>query len=53
MLAWLGANWQNLIMAVQLLLACLVFIFTVFVKGDQPEKFFKQVGDFLEKFSKK
>lgn len=49
---WLGENWQNLVAGVAGLMAALTALF-LFIPGEQPEKTFKAIGDFLEKFSAK
>ena len=51
-MAWLVDNWQNIITAATALLTGLTAVFLL-VPGEQPEKTFKAIAGFLEKFSKK
>lgn len=51
-LNWVMANWQNVLVAVNAVLASLIALF-LFIPGDQPEKFLQSCVDFLAKFSKK
>ena len=51
-ISWIGANYQLLLSSLVLVLGGLTGIFML-IPGDQPEKAFKSVAAFLEKFSKK
>lgn len=52
LIAFLAANWLQLLAALHALLLALVAFFLL-IPGDQPEKAIKGVADFLEKFSVK
>lgn len=49
---WIGAHYQEIISAVNGIIAGLIVIFML-VPGPQPEAFLKKLADFLSKFSKK
>jgi len=49
---WVFANWQNMFVAVESILAAFIVLFLL-IPGDQPEKFLQSVLDFVKKFSKK
>jgi len=49
---WILANYSMLIAAINAVVLALIALFMI-IPGEQPEKFFQGVADFLAKFSKK
>lgn len=49
---WILANYQLLISAIMAVVSALTALFLI-IPGEQPEKTFQAIADFLAKFSKK